>query len=97
MAFQIVVETTAIQDIQAAIDYYDKQQIDLGKRFNTVLDEHILTIGKNPYFQIIYKDYRSLPIKKYPYIIIFYLDVKINTVYITAVFQTDQNPDKILT
>ena len=95
MAYKVVIEPRALSDAQQAIDYYDEQQIGLGKKFNEALDKHISAIQKNPFYQIHYKDYRVLPIKKYPYSIIFYLDEQIKAAYIIAVFNTYQNPVKL--
>jgi toxin ParE1/3/4 len=95
MPFTIVIEKRALKDAQKAIDYYDEQAIGLGKKFNTALDKHIETIAKNPFYQLRYKDYRALPIKKFPYLILFYIKESINTVYIIAISNTKQNIDKL--
>lgn len=95
MAFTVVIETRALKDAQKAIDYYDEQQVGLGEKFNTALDKHITAITKNPFYQLRYKDYRALPIKKFPYLILFYIHEASNTVYITAVFNTKQNTNKL--
>ena len=66
MPFDVVIEKRALKDAQKAIDYYDEQRIGLGGKFNTALDNHISTIANNPFYQLRYKDYRALPIKKIP-------------------------------
>lgn len=38
MAYSIVIEPAAIQDIQQAIDYYNEQQIGLSKKFEASLN-----------------------------------------------------------
>lgn len=95
MPFAVVIEKRALKDAQKAIDYYDEQRIGLGGKFNTTLDKHISTIANNPFYQLRYKDYRALPIKKFPYLILFYIQEESNTVFITAVFHTKQNTDKL--
>jgi toxin ParE1/3/4 len=95
MAFTIVIERMAIADAQQAIDYYDKQQTGLGEKFNTALDIHIQSIAKNPFYQVRYKDYRALPMKKFPFLILFYISEADNSVFITAVFHTSQHTDKL--
>ncbi len=94
MKFNIVIEPRAIADAQAAIDYYDGKQIDLGKKFNKELDKYIDSLSENPFYQLRYKDYRALPLKKFPYLILFFIDEKTNTVFITAIFNTHQDPEK---
>jgi toxin ParE1/3/4 len=94
MTFVIVIEPRALADFQAAIDYYDEQQTGLGKKFSSVLEKNIRYLSKNPYFKIVYKDYRILPLSKFPYIIFYYVNEENNTVYITAIFNTYQDPEK---
>lgn len=97
MAFTVVIEKRALKDVQKAIDYYDGQLVGLGKKFNSVLDKHITAIATNPFYQLRYKDYRALPIKKYPYLILFYINETSGTVYITAIFHTKQHTTKLPT
>lgn len=83
-----------LADIQEAIDYYESKQSGLGEYFYQVIDEHLDTLSKNPFFEIRYKDYRGLPIKKFPFIIFYFIDEKVKTVYIMSVFNTSLNPSK---
>lgn len=46
MAYRIVIDPRAIRDIQNAIDYYEEQQLGIGERFETVLNKHLLILGK---------------------------------------------------
>ncbi|MFZ4672532.1 MAG: type II toxin-antitoxin system RelE/ParE family toxin [Flavobacterium sp.] len=73
MSFKIVIEPRAIFDIQEAVDYYDFKQIGLGEYFFQVLEDHIEVVRNNPFFQIRYKDYYGLPIKKFPFIIFYFI------------------------
>lgn len=91
--FDIVIEPRALDDIQVGIDYYDSIKIGLGELFYNIINEYIEAISINPFYQIRYKDYRALPISKFPYIIIFYLDESIKTAYIISIFNTNQNPN----
>ena len=65
MIFDLVIEPRAIHDIQDAIDYYESKQTGLGEYFYQTIDENIERLTKNPFFQIRYKDYHGLPIKKF--------------------------------
>jgi addiction module RelE/StbE family toxin len=95
MSFTVVIEKKALKDVQKAIDYYDEQITGLGEKFNTTINKHISIIANNPFYQLRYKDYRALPIKKFPYLILFYIHENFNTVYITAIFHTKQNTNKL--
>jgi hypothetical protein len=94
MSFKIVIEPRAIFDIQEAVDYYDFKQIGLGEYFIQAFEEHIEILRKNPFFQIRYKDYYGLPIKKFPFIIFYFTDEEVKIVYVVSVFNTSLNPKK---
>ncbi|MBW1656382.1 type II toxin-antitoxin system RelE/ParE family toxin [Flavobacterium quisquiliarum] len=94
MIFNVVIEPRAILDIQEAIDYYESKRIGLGEHFYEIVDEYLVILSKNPFFEIRYKDYRALPIRKFPFIIFYFIDEKIKTVYIMSVFNTSLSPSK---
>lgn len=94
MKFKVVIEPRAILDIQEAVDYYDSRQVGLGEYFYETLDSHIETLKINPFFQVKYKDYHSFPIKKFPFIILYYIDEKMETLFILSIFNTSLNPVK---
>lgn len=94
MSYKIVIEPRAIADIQDAVDYYETKREDLGAYFYQIVDEYIESIAKNPFFQIRYKDYHGLPVKIFPYIILYYIDENEKTVYVLSVFNTSQNTTK---
>lgn len=93
--FKIVIDPQAAIDMQNAIDYYDSKQIGLGEKFYHALVEYLESLASNPYYQIRYKKARAITIKSFPYYqIIFFLDEELKTVFVNAVFNCAQNPDK---
>ncbi|WP_310558148.1 type II toxin-antitoxin system RelE/ParE family toxin [Flavobacterium sp.] len=94
MIYKVVIEPRAIIDIQDAIDYYESKQIRLGEYFYQVVEEHIETLTKTPFFQMRYKDYHGFPIRKFPFILLYYIDEQQETIYIMSVFNTYLNPVK---
>jgi hypothetical protein len=94
MIYKVVIEPRAILDIQDAIDYYESKQNGLGEYFSHVVDENIETLTRSPFFQIRYKDYHGFPIRKFPFILLYYIDEKLKTIYIMSVFNTSLNPSK---
>ena len=94
MIFEVVIEPRAILDIQDAVDYYESKQSGLGEHFYQVIDDHLEILTKNPFFQIRYKDYHGVPMKKFPFIIFYFIDGKLKTIYILSVFNTALNPSK---
>lgn len=93
MAFRIIIDPDAIHDIQGIINYYDEQQTGLGEKFESVLNKHLLTLHKNPFFQIRYDDVHCLPLKKFPFMVHFTIHEADKLVIIRAVFHTSINPE----
>lgn len=94
MTYSIVIEPAALQDIQQGIDYYDDQQIGLGKKFEAAVNKHLVYIGRNPFFQVRYDDIHCLPVKKYPYMIHFTINQTDKTITVRAVFHTSLDPKR---
>ena len=95
VSFRVVIEAHGLQDIQNSIDYYETQQAGLGERFFNVIQSHFEIVSANPFHRIKYKDYRAVPVKVFPFIIVYYIVEETNTVYISSVFHTSQNPKKL--
>lgn len=93
MALTTIVLPSAIRDIQKIIDYYDSVQLGLSEKFDDELNDYFLSLQKNPFFQVRYANVRCLPLKKFPVMIHFTIDKKLNNVYIRAVLNTSTDPD----
>ena len=86
--YSIVIEPVALQDIQQGIDYYDAQHIGLGEKFEAAVNKHLISIEKNPFFQVRYDNVHCMPVKKYPYMIHFTINEADKVVTVRAVFHT---------
>lgn len=93
MKYEIVFQPRAITEIQNSIYYYDNQQVGLGEKFYNELFEYIEAIIINPFYKILAQNIRVLPLKKFPYIIFYWIDEIEKKVYIEAVFHTSQNSE----
>lgn len=94
MGFTISIDKRAILDIQEAIDYYDNQQIGLGRKFERELNKYFLALEKNPFFRIRYDQVRCVPMKKFPYMVHFTVADEKKMVIIHAVFHTSRDSQK---
>ena len=96
MTYKVIVEPAAQDDIDMAFEYYGKLTDDDTLIMNLYKDielaYHALKI--NPFYQIRVKNYRGLPLKKFPYILFFEVLEKQKIVKIIALFNTPQHPDK---
>ncbi|WP_326983075.1 type II toxin-antitoxin system RelE/ParE family toxin [Chryseobacterium sp. MYb264] len=97
MVFKIEYTSQAENDIINAIDYYHEiASRKIAKSFykNLINAEKILV--KTPYFQKTHTDFHRLPLKIFPYLIIYKVEKEENIIRIYRVFHTSQNPDKYL-
>lgn len=94
MNFLIKVEPEALQDIQEAIYWYDRQQPGLGRRFYDQLNIAIDRLKQNPYYQIRYRSVRCLPLAKFPFMIHYSVDETNSIIFIWAIFNTSLNPKR---
>jgi addiction module RelE/StbE family toxin len=67
-SFKIEITSQAIEEIQAAVDYYNQQLENLGARFFNELKHQIKTLSENPlYHSIRYDTIRCAHLHKFPY------------------------------
>ena len=92
MSFIIKIEPEAESDIQAGINWYNKQQPGLGKKFHHAVKKHLQKLVVNPFYQLRYDRVHCLPIKEFPYMIHYTINEKEQRVVVHAVFNTSRNP-----
>jgi plasmid stabilization system protein ParE len=91
--YHVKIEPEALADIQGITDWYNGKLAGLGKRFQNTAIKHINSLNKNPQiYAVRYKEIRCMVIKKFPYLIHFYINQENNTVEVLAVISTDRNP-----
>lgn len=94
MSFKLIIEHEAQSEIEDAIEYYESRKTGLGLDFFNYLDGYFQTLknGKAA-FELKRKPvFRELPLKRFPYVII-YEQFK-DQIIIYSVFNTDQDPNK---
>ena len=91
--YKVKIAPEALKDIQEITEWYNEQQTRLGKRFQNAAAKQINSLSKNPQiFTVRYKVIRCALIKKFPYMIHFYIEDETNMVEILAVISTSRNP-----
>lgn len=92
--YKVKIEPSALADIQGITDWYNEQQAGLGGRFQKTAIKHIDSLCKDPQIYVIrYKEIRCMRIKKFNYMVHFYINDENNTVEVLAVISTDRNPE----
>lgn len=93
MKLSLYVRTEASDDLADAFLFYEERQINLGYEF---LDEWEVTanfISQNPFaFELRHKSFRAVPLKRFPFIVIYEAGEKQVVVY--AVVHASRNPKK---
>lgn len=96
MVYKIIVSPIAEKNLQDAIEYYIKKA---GKTVASNFLNDYRSIYKalqiNPFYQFHDTNYRFLPFSDFPYIAFFIVDEDSKTVFLNAVFNTFQDPQKI--
>jgi plasmid stabilization system protein ParE len=92
-AYKVKIEPEALADIQEITDWYNEAHAGLGVRFQKTAIKQINSLRKDPQiYALRYPEIRCLVIKKFPYMIHFYLNEENKTVEVLAVISTDRNP-----
>ncbi len=92
--FEIILLAQAEDEMAEAYDWYKEQLSGLGNRFYKETNHHLTLIEKNPlWFPIRYAEgLRELPVKKFPFLIIYWTDETTSVVYVTSIFHTSRDP-----
>jgi hypothetical protein len=97
MTFNVIVENEAQIDIENAIEYYSSLPIDFESvifKFYSDLEYAYKSLEINPYFQKRYKEFRCLPLRKFPYLLFLKIEEETKTVKVFSVFNTNQSEEK---
>lgn len=93
MPYTICVTPTAVDDIDAAIEYYNSLATDLGYRFADVINDYFERIALIPTSSAVrYNNIRCKPVTRFPFLITYIIDDANRSVNILRVFNTYQEP-----
>jgi toxin ParE1/3/4 len=94
MVYNLIISPRAQKEIEHAIDYYLLDNSETPKKFINSLQNTYKVLTVNPFFKIIYKNVRSLKIKRFPYSLYFEINELKGHVKVLACFHNKQNPTK---
>lgn len=92
-SFKIKIETFAKLDIQEGIRWYNSKKKGLGKEFHQEVKDHFDILKEIMFFQVRYGEVRSLPLKRFPYMIHYSVDEEKELIIVRAVFNTHKSPE----
>jgi len=89
--YNVLFENEARLDIADSFDYYSKISTQLANTFLNDIQRTMEYVENSPsMFKIVYKGYRQVPSKKFPYIILYKHEKQ--TIKVYRVFPTRKNP-----
>lgn len=95
MAFSVSFHEEAQAELDAAVEWYEKESGGLGWRFHSAVTEAVKRIAENPtFYGICFENYRDVALRKFPYRIVF--KIVENSVIVYAVFHGHRDEIKLL-
>lgn len=91
--YKTIILPRAKLEVDETAFYYESIRKGLGKLFYKEFKNYALTLKTLPFFEEKYNIVRTLPLKKFPYIIHFTVDEDEKIVSIQAVTSNYQNPE----
>lgn len=96
MAYQISVTQPAESELDEVMDWYEKEKSGLGITFLYHFLNRIAYLRENPYlYQEVYKAYRRVLMKKYPYAIYYGIEEQNQEVIVLAIWHTSKDPERL--
>lgn len=93
MPFSIILTTSALKDIQNAIDWENKRKYGLGKRFYNDLQTKINVLSETPAIgSIRYENVRCTSTDIFSYIIHYFIDEQLQKITIIRILNSRQKP-----
>ena len=94
MAYKIILEDRAIEEIDDVFNWYENQKIGLGTDFMVEVYDYLDLISQSPkLFPIDFKQYRRAVLKRFSKYVLIY-SIEEQEIFVLSVFNTLQNPDK---
>lgn len=93
MTYRVVYNPEVYHDIQEAVDWYNSQQLGLGKRFFFLLKETLKALPHSAnHFAVRYDNIRCMPLKKFPFLIHYQIISNQKIIHVEAILSTYRNP-----
>jgi plasmid stabilization system protein ParE len=86
MAFKVRINIRAQAELESAYDWYMKKSPNAGNRFLDSLESAKRVLKVNPYYQIRYRNIRSISLRQFPYSLYFIVEEEQNTVRVLSCF-----------
>jgi plasmid stabilization system protein ParE len=93
MSYKVFLSRAAVDDIEQAVSWYEKQRIGLGYELELCIEAGLRLLEREPLiFEKRYKEVRVKFIKRFPYGI--HYQIESNSIKVVAFFHMSRNPIK---
>lgn len=92
--YSIKVSLNAQEELQEIEANYFLISEKVANKFILNLSKSYQILTTNPHFSIKHKNYRTISIDKFPYVLFFEISEIVKEVYVLSCFHTSQNPNK---
>ena len=93
MSYRYIFHEHAQQDYEQSLEWYTKRSVDAAEKFVVGIDNALELICGNPKrWRNKYKNFHEIRLKKYPFTIIYAIEIDKDLVVIFSVYHHKRNP-----
>jgi plasmid stabilization system protein ParE len=93
MAYSFTLREEAVKDFTDAYVWHEEQQDGLGGQFRIEFQKKLELICNNPFhYKKPYKRFHEALTDRFPFLIVYTVEEKINQIVVIAIFHTSRNP-----
>jgi len=93
MSYQLIFHPKAAKEYSEAWRWYEQEQVGLGDRFEKLVELQLQKITEYPENYSIRKaPYREAAVGIFPFVIVYKLNKRKKSIYISAIYHTNRNP-----
>src|SRR6266513_2135945 len=93
MKYNLIVRDKAIAELENAYQWYERQRKGLGEIFLDTVRKCNREISEHPgTFKVTYRKFREAWLKKFPFVVVYFIDEAGRRIVIVSVFHTSRNP-----
>ena len=93
MSYTLIFNSKAENEFIAASEWYEEQAPGLGERFEREAEKQLQKIIANPFAYHFSKgNFRESSVDQFPFTIVYAVNEKAKTIYISSIFHTSRNP-----
>ena len=91
--YKVEISNRARKELSDSYNWYEDQKDGLGDRFEKAVYHSVEAAAKAPeIYAVRHKNYRQIQMKKIPFVLVFRIQKKTETILISSVFHTKRNP-----